>query len=134
MGPTRLFRLSVVVGLVAYLAYWFLPYSYGYLDSETGSLLSYAGYGAIYSGSYTVSVVLLAGWIASAAGMFFYKKAGRTLFLVLLIVTTAMTPLYGMSIELAGGAMLLDVTNIADGFALGLAYFSPAVKSKFDRV
>jgi hypothetical protein len=131
MNAEKWFRLSIIVGLICYVAYWFLPFSYDYLDSEKAAILSYAGYDALYPGSFAVSIVLLVAWITAAAGMLFYKREGRALFLVLVIATAAMTPLYGLSIELAGGATLLDIANIADGFAIGLAYFSPQVSSRF---
>jgi hypothetical protein len=130
MQLTKIFRIALVVGAVAYAAYWFLPYSYGYLDSATGSLLSYSGYGAIYSGNEFIDVAIFVVWLISAFGMFFYRKVARSIFLFLVVANTVAVPLYGLSVETAGGAMMLDVAHIADGMVLALAYFSP-VKDEF---
>jgi hypothetical protein len=130
MEIKSLFRLLVIVGALAYAVYWFMPYSYGYLDSETGSLLSYGGYGAIYQGSEMLDRAIFGAWMISAFGMLLFRKVARTLFLVLIVVTTPVTVLHGVSVETAGGALMLDVANIADGMVLALAFFSP-VKDEF---
>ncbi len=129
LSINNIFRITIVVGAITYVAYWLLPYSYGYLDSETGILLSYGGYGAIYSGNEILDVAILVMSVVSSLGMFFYWKVARYIFL-LLIATVVAVPLYGLSIQTAGGAMLLDVVHITDGMALALAYFSP-VKDRF---
>jgi hypothetical protein len=130
MQLATIFRSTLVVGVIAYTAYWFLPYSYGYLDAEAGSLLSYAGYGAIYSGNEIIDSAVFWAWILSAIGMFFFRRIARSVFVLILIASTVSVPLYGLSVETAGGAMLLDVAHIADGIAVALAYFSP-VKDRF---
>lgn len=130
MQLTKVFRIALVVGSVAYAVYWFLPYSYGYLDSETGYLLSYAGYGAMYSGNEFIDIAIFMAWLISAFGMFFFRKVARSIFLILVVTNIVAVPLYGISVETAGGAMMLDVAHIADGMVLALAYFSP-VKDRF---
>lgn len=130
MEIKNLYRLLIIVGALAYAIYWFMPYSYGYLDSETGSLLAYGGYGAIYQGNEMLDRVIFGAWMISAFGMFLFRKMARTVFLILIVVTTPASVLYGVSVETAGGALMLDIANIADGMVLALAFFSP-VKDEF---
>ena len=74
--------------------------------------------------------VIFGAWMISAFGMFLFRKMARTVFLILIVVTTPASVLYGVSVETAGGALMLDVSNIADGMVLALAFFSP-VKNEF---
>jgi hypothetical protein len=130
MSPKTLFRIAVVVGAITYVAYWFLPYTYGYLDGFTGSLLSYAGHDAIFVGPELLHYAMFASWLVSAVGLLLFRKFARTLFLILVVFTTALSPLLGITVETAGGATLLSIANMADGLVLALAYFSP-VKTEF---
>lgn len=130
MKLTTIYRLCIVVGTLVYVAYWFLRYLYGYLDSETGSLLSYGGFGAVWEGNEAFDQALFGAWIACAFGMYFYRKAFRFAFLFLVIVTAPITLLYGVSVETSVGAFFIDIVNIADGMVLALAFFSP-VKDEF---
>ncbi len=130
MQADKAFRISVVVGVIAYSAYWFLPYTYGYLRADVGEVLSYAGYGAIYSGSEVVDLLMFVVWMVGAFGMFFHRKIARNLFLFSIVASLGMAPLYGMFVETSGGVVLIDMAHIAFGMALALAYFSP-VKDKF---
>ncbi len=130
MQADKAFRTSIIVGVIAYLVYWFLPYTYGYLDPDIGDILSYAGYGAIYSGNNAVDILMFMVWMVSAFGMFFYRKIARGLFLFSIVASLGMTPLYGVFVETAGGAVLIDIAHIVFGMALALAYFS-SVDDKF---
>jgi len=130
MSPKMLYRIAVLTGAVTYSAYWFLPYTYGYLDSFTGSLLSYAGHAAIFVGPEIFHIAIFAAWLVAAVGLLLFRKTARTLFLVLVVATTALSPLFGVSVETAGGATLIAIANMADGAVLALAYFSP-VKNEF---
>jgi len=78
----KAFRISIIVGVVAYTAYWFSPYFYGYLDPNIGAVLSYSGYEAIYPGNNIVDVAMFVMWIVGAFGMFFYRKIARCFFTI----------------------------------------------------
>jgi hypothetical protein len=130
MNVKTLFRVSVIVGAATYVAYWFLPYTYSYLDTSTGSLLSYGGHGAIFVGPDLFHEAIFVAWLVAAAGLLLFRKLARSLFLILAVVTTALSPLYGLSVETAGGTALVSIANMADGVVLALAYFSP-VKDEF---
>ena len=130
MSQKTLFRIAVVAGALTYVAYWFLPYTYSYLDSFTGSLLSYAGHDAIFVGSELFHNAIFTAWLAVAVGLILFRKIARTALFILVVATTALSPLYGVSVETAGGATLISIANMSDGLVLALAYFSP-VKNEF---
>lgn len=130
MQTDKAFRISIIIGVTVYIAYWFLPYTYDYLDPNAGEILSYAGYGAIYSGNKAVDLLMFVAWIVSAIGMFFYRKIARGIFLFSIVASLGMTPLYGVFVETAGGVALIDIAHIAFGMALALSYFS-SVGDKF---
>ncbi|WP_092999113.1 hypothetical protein [Thiohalomonas denitrificans] len=130
MNAKMLFRIAVIAGAVTYVAYWFLPYTYGYLDTFTGSLLSYGGHDAVFVGPELFHNVIFVAWLVAAVGLLLFRKLARSLFLILVVTTMALSPLYGLSVETAGGATLISIANMADGVVLALAYFSP-VKNEF---
>ncbi len=130
MDVKIIYRFCIILGTVTYTAYFFLPYTYGYLDSDTGNLLSYSGYGAMFQGNAVIEYIIFTAWLMCALGMFFFYKIARTAFVFLLVSTTALVPLFGASVETAGGTLLLDITNITDGFILALAFFSP-IRNEF---
>lgn len=125
MNLVQGFRSIVVLGVVTYLAYWLLPYTYGYLDPDVGSLLSYSGFNALLTLPSAFDYGLLAAWIVVAVGLCALRKVARVGFLALIAVATALSPLYGISVETAAGHTLLSITHMADGAVLALAYFSP---------
>ena len=86
MQTDNAFRISIIIGVIAYLAYWFLPYTYSYLDPDIGDILSYAGYGAIYSGNDAVDILMFMVLMVSASGMFFYRKIARGIFLFSIVL------------------------------------------------
>jgi len=130
MSPDKVFRVAVIVTAVTYSVYWLLPYSYGYLDPEVGSLLSCSGFKSIYVIGEYVSIALLILLLYGCWGMYFYRKIGRNAFLIAMLAATAMTPLHGVVVETAGGVMLIDIAHVASGMVLALAYFSP-IRDKF---
>lgn len=120
-----IFRSCIVIGTISYICYFFLPYSYGYLDADTANLLSYSGYGALIKGNEVFMYVIFIAWLACSVGLFIFNNLARTLFFALVIITTAITPMFGASVETAGGTLLIDIANIADGAILAMAYLSP---------
>jgi hypothetical protein len=130
MDIKTLFKSTIVIGTVAYIAFFFLPYSYGYLDYELGNLLAYSGYGALIEQNTIFTYALFVAWIAVAVGIFLFISIARTAFLFLVIFSTALSPLFGAQVETAGGATLLAIANIADGAVLAMAYLSP-LKNEF---
>jgi len=132
MLEIRLYRAGLVVSLFLYVSYYFAPYSYGFLSPDVAGVLSYSGYGAIWPGNDVWFNALLVAWCVTTFGMFFFSKVARAIFAFLLIVSMAMTPLYGVSVELAGVAMLFDLSNVLVGYVLAMAFFSPQIKRRFD--
>ena len=130
MNPVVLFRTLVVVGTISYIPYLFLPYTYGYLDSFTGSLLAYSGFNAIVTLPTILGYAMFIGWLVAAVGLFFFYTNALRLFVILVVGSLFLGPLSGIHIETAGGATLLAITCMADGAILALAYFSP-VKDEF---
>lgn len=130
MKTVTVFRLAVVIGTAAYVACWALPYLDGYLDPDVARLLSFNGFNAVYYPDKAIAYAEFVAWIVCAVGLLLFRKIARSLFLVLIVLSTAMTPLYGVFIESAGGMALLGISQMADGVVLALAYLSP-VKERF---
>ena len=125
-----IYRSSIVIGTLAYVIYFFLPYTYGYLDSDMGALLAYSGYGAIMQGGAVFGYAIFTAWIACAIGLFLFYNVARTAYVGLIIFTTALVPLLGTTVETAGGSLLIDISSIMDGAILAMAFFSP-IRNEF---
>ncbi len=130
MNIYTLFRSCVVATTLFYIIYWLLPYTYGSLDYETGNMLSYGGYNALIELYPNLDYVFFVAWVLIGVGLFFYNNIARAAFLLLLAFFTATSPLYGLSVETAGGISLLQLTAMLDGAILIMAFFTP-VSVKF---
>ena len=124
------YRTCIIVGAILYIAFWFMPYSYGYYNGEIQSLLSYTGFAATIQFSDTVSWIIFFMFLFCSLGMYLYRKIFRTAFLLLLTTITIISSLTGVSVITGVDVMLNDITSILDGAVLAMAYFSP-IKDKF---
>ena len=130
MSIFTIFRSCVVIVTLLYVTYWFLPFSYGYLDYETGNLLSYGGHDALVTLPEYFDYVMLCTWQIIAVGLYFYSNAARIAFALLLIAFTAISPLLGLSVETAGGISLISLMSTLDGAIFVFAFFTP-VSARF---
>ena len=130
MKLETVYRAAIISGALAYILFWFMPYTYGYFDGEIQAILSYTGYASIISFNETTGWLLFFMFLACSFGMFFYRKIFRTAFLMLIIFTTTLIPLLGLAVMTSVDTLFINITNIMDGVALAMAYFSP-IKDKF---
>ena len=130
MSIYTLFRSCVVATTLFYIAYWFLPYTYGYLDYEIGNVLSYYGHGAIIELHPNLDYPIFISWVLIAIGLFFYINIARTAFMIMTVIFLAISPLLGLSVETAGGLARLGLMAMLDGAIIIMAFFTP-VASKF---
>ena len=125
----RVLRICGVVSIVSYCGWWFLPYTYEYMNQDIQSLLSYGNYGAILPESKPVLLfglfILLATNIA-AFGTMLCRKAFRSAYAILVFLSVVTVPLWGMSVETAGGAFLGYVASLSSGALLAVSYYSKA--------
>lgn len=76
-----------------------------------------------------VSVPLVIAWLVSSVGLFFFWRSARTMYLVTLIGSSAVTPFTDAYIT-AGWVQVIDgVSLIVTGIVLALIYASPLKES-----
>jgi hypothetical protein len=125
----RILRISGIVFIISYCTWWFLPYTYGYMNQETQSLLSYGNSGAILSESHFISVfnwIIFVATNIAALGTMLCRKLFRFYYTILILLSVVTAPLWGMSVETAGGVFLGYISNLASGILFAFAYYSKA--------
>lgn len=125
----RVLRICGIVFVLSYCAWFFLPYTYGYMQQETQSLLSYGGHGAILQNEGVNDFIgwfFLLGTCIAAFGTILCKKLFRAAYTILIVCSVLMGPLWGMGVETAGGVFLGYISNLAAGMLLATAYLSKA--------
>lgn len=127
----KIYAGSLAVSCVFYILYWFAPWMYGGFSPEAQGILSYGGFGAWIEIPESLSWALFVLVVISYAGMLFFKKILRMLFLLLKLFTLIVSPIYGMSVITGIEVLISDTSTLLSGFSLALAYFSP-LKEHFD--
>ena len=129
----NLYRALIsIVGLLA-ISLWFSGYLYPLLSEDFQSLLAYSGFGAFI----TFGGVISWGWfllfILSLAGMLFYLRFSRLLFICTVIASLIMLPLSGILVATGVELALSDLSNILCGAILCIA-FTPPINGKFKKL
>ena len=130
MNLLKTYQVSLIISCLLYVAYWFAPWLYGYLDAESQQILSFGGAKASIYFPDWVWNIYLALTIISYIGMFLFRKAFRTLFVLLLVVSLPFDTLTGMSVMTGIEYVALTVSNILSGVIITLAYFTE-LRNKF---
>lgn len=130
MTLLRTYQLSVIASCILFVAYWFAPWLYGYLDSETQGILAWGGHKSAIDLPEWFWNGLLLLIIVSYIGMFLLRKAFRTLFLVVTIALFPLSLIGGMSVITGMEVVIIDISTLLSGFIIALAYFSN-LKEKF---
>ncbi len=130
MNLLRIYHISLIASCVLYLAYWFAPWLYGYLDTESQQILALEGSKA----TLTLPVVFwdfyLFFTLVSYVGMFLLRKAFRTLFIVLLVGIFPVQSLMGIGVTTGIESVIVEISTLLTGVVIALAYFTE-LKDKF---
>jgi len=94
------FRYAIAGWMLSYFAFFIMPtFVWPLYDEQTWLLLSYSYYGGMEQNYLNAFAYLYASTsLLSAAGLWFYKRWARTLFIALFIISFAATPLVGILI------------------------------------
>ncbi len=71
-----------------------------------------------------ISYGLLALYVLTYAGLYFFLRWARGIFLALALLGGLWIPVYGVAVQSGYEAMLGYFLTLGDGFLLGLAFFS----------
>ena len=124
MTLLKIYQLSLILSCGSFLAYWYAPWLYGYLDSETQGILAWGGHKAAIEMPEWFVYIYLVVIMLSYIGMYLFKKAFRTLFLVLTVVSYPLATISGMSVINGVEVAVVDLSTLLTGIIIALAYFS----------
>jgi hypothetical protein len=125
MKLLHIYWSALVVSAAFSVMYWFAPWAYGTLDSDTQNVLSLGGTGSWVSFPEWWSWVHLTITLAGYLGMFLLRKLFRWWFLATFIIGIALSPANGVSVITGIEVFMIDVSTFLSGFVLALAFFSP---------
>ena len=124
MTLLKIYQLSVITSCVLFVAYWYAPWLYGYLDSESQGILAWGGHKSSYELPEWFSNAYLVIMIISYIGMLLLRKAFRTLFLILTIISFPIALISGMSVITGIEVVIIDISTLLSGFIIAIAYYS----------
>lgn len=131
MSLLLIYRLALILGLLAFLGFWFFPAAYGLFDADTQAALSMAGQGSLL----TLPKPFWVGYfwlsIAAYAGLLWLKTPFLILFAIVKLTALLLGALGGLSVITGVETLLLDLSTLLAGFVIGLALFSPLRDSLF---
>lgn len=129
--PVRLFRALVIISTITYLI-WFFQFLFGgwLISQRTWDALSWQGDGALLPIPPRLGWLFLLLYVAAAVGLWMFSKSARFVFLMLTAFFIITSPLVGVQVQTALGSFLLQLTNLADGAILVMAYTAP-LKERF---
>ena len=123
----RLFFLVGITFIISYVAWWFCPYLYGYLDSKVHPLLGMAGHQSIIPDTKLGNIVaelLFAVTVVGALGTLFFRKIFRTIFALAICISVITSPLWGYAVEPPFSLFFGYISSVLSGVFLASAYFS----------
>lgn len=121
----KLFRIVLVVYLLAYLAWFFFPHVNSViLNEDEYTLLSYAGLGAYFSTpewgpwfEFTFSIVTI-------VGLYCLVPVFRQIYVLYLLLNFSLQFSMGMVVLTGIESVILSFLNISEGLLLSLLYLS----------
>ena len=130
MKLLKIYQISLIASCLLYLGYWFAPWLYGYLDSESQGILSYGGIKAsFYLPDWFWELFLVLNLI-SYLGMFLFRKVFRALFVALLVISYPLGSLSGMVVMTGIEGVITNIQALMDGVVIAMAYLTE-LKKKF---
>lgn len=131
----RVFQALVCIGCILQLFLFFVPATFWCSSPNFERLLSADGYGAVVSLtdelSGTLSVLTFFGFFIASIGLFFLRKWGRWLFVVLWIYGWVSSLLFGIRVSLPIQGFFGMALGTIDGAVLALAFISP-IRDRFE--
>ncbi len=122
------YRALVLFSTVAYVVWFFQPYNSDIFYSEgIVYLLRSDGFGGadtLLRYSVELGWLLLALFVASAVGMFYFMRPARTLFLCLILASLLLKLFFGVSVQSHIDHFLIQLILMTDGVILYMSYFS----------
>ena len=129
---TKIFRTIIVLSLTLQIIWFFLPFVWGYYNNEDQlNLLSWAGYDSMIDINGPIPYIILAAFIISSIGLFFFKMWARTFYLVLILFSVISTPIWGFTVAPPIDNVLGYIISLSDGAILAIAYLTK-IGSKFE--
>jgi len=127
-----LFRWLVVVSVIAYLMFFFMPAMPLSISPDVAALRGKSGYGATLPSLPWLPWAFLAGWLLASVGLFFLRAWARGLFASLYVLVLLLRFVQGTTVHLPIEGFLGEIVSLADGAILALAFTNP-VASYFNR-
>jgi hypothetical protein len=131
MKLERTYRLAIVAIALVSIATWFMGYTYAFLSKDAQTLLSNSGYGGAIGYGGIIGWVWFLVFISSLAGLYFYKKVFRLLFLLAILANMVLSPFVGIVVLSGFELTLSDIGSVLAGVVLCLAYTAP-LNANFD--
>ena len=121
----KIFIGTVLINLLAYIAWFFMPFVSGYLyDYDTLDLLSFGGFGAKVDLDGPIPYVVGLIYVVTTFGLLLFKPWARIAFSILAVFTIISPSIWGVSIQGSYDVMIDSLVLITDGAIVSMAFFT----------
>jgi hypothetical protein len=137
MHPSTVLRICVVLEWV--LVGWVLALSYSLESSLPAALRDWLAADAERDlGLRVVALVVvmvpsLLAWLVGSIGLLFLKRWAAWVYLISLIVSLTLSPLFGPTVEHGSASAVNATATLLAGLIIGLAFFSDALRVRSAR-
>jgi hypothetical protein len=107
---------------------WLPPELQGYLGVEQTLFEEGPGAEAPFEAARVLWWVLTAASLAASAGLLFFRRWGRTLFVAVAAVGVLLAPIGGLYVDVGWTVMVSSLAGLCEGAIIALVYFSPLRK------
>jgi hypothetical protein len=107
---------------------WLPPELQGYLDLNRSLLDDARGDGSPFDTTSALWWVMTLASLAASAGVLFFRRWGRTLFVAVAAVGVLLVPIGGLYVDVGWTVMLSSLAGLCEGALIALMYFSPLRK------
>ncbi|MDH0894838.1 MULTISPECIES: hypothetical protein [unclassified Pseudomonas] len=119
------FKKVVVAVFLLYLVYILMPYAWHLMCSqEELDALSWNGYGGWVSFYGPIPYIITGVTLISLVGLHQLKRWGRTLFLIIVIISGLITPMFGLIVQGGFDSLISYFLVIGIGAIISMSYFS----------
>ncbi|MCU7852631.1 MAG: hypothetical protein KZQ80_10495 [Candidatus Thiodiazotropha sp. (ex Monitilora ramsayi)] len=122
--------VALAISAVFFILYMFAPWAYWTLEPGMQSLLSYGGYGALFEIPEWIFWFQLGIALVSYIGMALFRKSFRLIFVLFIVFSLLLSPIYGASVITGIEVFIIDTSTLLAGFAIALSFYT-SLNEKF---
>lgn len=122
---SKLFRVTIIINLTLYVAWFLFPYTYEYWVTDKALNLLYANnFEPLFVGPIYVYWIIFFVNIISLIGMYFFNSNARNIFLWILILNLFQQSISGVSVYTSVEHLIVNLLYLLNGMIVAMVFFT----------